>query len=386
MVCCSCQTVSQSLTLRANNLSRLKMLLLLSCWIIAGITTEVPPMRHYRVKNSSLCLPVVTSPPYQQDTWSFNKNVIVLDKNITPNYKDKVYYNPGNQSLCIKKITETDRGIYTFTFIHLINSTFQTSTETHRLIVEETVPRPVIRLSRLHSNLSAEFCNIAVNCSIRDDWVRSVCDNNCITSQRSLFWKFNIIILTDGRSVVCIGSNHVSTTNVSVSIEAMCFGKSNHPPTVIFIVIVVCVALCAFAFCVAMGFFSTQYCHNQTSTAQMIQSQPAEAQPNSVPRVSTSSSSQAEASYENVAAPQPCQTSSPTVSPREESEQSQKVDTFYSVLHTPKVTSSQGESGDTKGHTDIQEAPTSQYVTLDETEHPAQIDTVYSVLQKPKKI
>lgn len=124
----------------------------------------------------------------------------------------------------------------------------------------------------------------------------------------------------------------------------------------------------------------------ETSTAPIIQSQPVEAQ--SVPRVSTSSSSQTEASYENVGATQPCQTSSPTISPRDElgSKQSQKVDTVYSFLQVPNVTSSLGKIDSSKGHMEVQEASTSRYFPQDEAQHSAQIDTVYSVLQKPKNL
>ncbi|KAF1380754.1 hypothetical protein PFLUV_G00167270 [Perca fluviatilis] len=318
------------------------MLLLLICWIIAGITAEDPPMRHYSVKNGSLCLKVGGSPPFQDVKWSFTDKLIVFKENITPKYKGKVDYNSSHHSLCINKLTETDSGEYKIAYISSDpDSHFVESVEIHRVIVENTVPRPVMRMSGLHSNLSAGFCNITVNCSIQDDWALSVCDeDSCRTSQRSLFRKVNITIFTDNTSIICSGNNHISTSNVSKSIETMCFRESNpeheeasEQPTVIVIVIIACLSLCAFAVFVAKGIFSTEYNHQTaTSTAPIIQSQPVEAQ--SVPRVSTSSSSQAEACYENVDATQPCQTSSPTISPRDElgSKQSQTVDTVYSFL------------------------------------------------------
>ncbi len=107
-------------------------------------------------------------------------------------------------------------------------------------------------------------------------------------------------------------------------------------------------------------------------------------------RLSTSSS-EAEASYENVDPTRPSATSSPTIIPRDElgSSQSQPVDTVYSFLEPPKVKDRVGESDsskDTKGHMAIKEASTSQTVTLYETQQPVQIDSVYSVLQKPEKV
>ncbi|XP_068584439.1 uncharacterized protein si:ch1073-220m6.1 [Cebidichthys violaceus] len=369
------------------------MLLLLSCLMIAGITAKDTQTTHYRLKNGSMCLQVEESPPYLQDTWLFNKEAIFLGKDITPKYKDKVKYDPSNHSLCINNLTETDSGIYTFSFF---NSDFKDLKETHKLIVEETVPRPVMRMSALHSNLSAGLCNITVNCSIRDGWVWSVCDGEgCRTSQRSLR-KVNITIFTDNRSIVCSGNNHVSTSNVYENTEAMCLRKPNpeheetsEPPTVIVIVTVIAVfvSLSAFAVCVVKGLFSTKYNRHQVETpaARITQSQQVEAKPQSVSSVSASSSSQAEACYENVDATQPCQTSSPTISLREElgSKQSQEVNTVYSVL--PAVTSSLGKSDggiDTERHKTTQETSSSKYVPLDEEED---IDTLYSVLQMPKK-
>nr|XP_033465024.1 uncharacterized protein si:ch1073-220m6.1 [Epinephelus lanceolatus] len=369
------------------------MFLLLSCWIIAGVSAEDPPTMHYRERNSYLCLKIRKPPPHKDIKWRLNEKVIVMQMNITPKYIGKVNYNPQDHSVCIKNLNETDNGSYQ---VSVTDGNYDESVEKHILIVEETVPTPVIKMSGQHSNLSAGFCNITVNCSIQDDWVWSVCDgDSCTTSQRSLR-KVNITISTDTRSIVCRGNNHVSTSNVSESIEARCSRKSNSeheepsgPPTVQIILIAVCVFFCVFAVCVAKGLFSTgrNSFQGQTSSAQLIENQPVDAQP--AQRVSTSSSSQAEASYENVDTSQPCQTSSPTISPREGlgSAQSQKVDTVYSILQAPKMTSSLGKvdgSEDTKGPKDVQEASASQYVILDEAQHSAKIDTVYSVLQKPK--
>ncbi|KAK9524902.1 hypothetical protein VZT92_017265 [Zoarces viviparus] len=358
--------------------------------MIAGMTTKDPPTTHYREKNGSMCLQVEESPPHRQATWLFNnKYAIASEKHIVPKYKDKVDYNPSNHSLCINNLTETDSGIYTFSFL---NFEYKSSEENHKVIVEETVPRPVMRVSGLHSNLSAALCNITVNCSIRDEWVWSFCDGEgCRTSQRSLR-KVNITIFTDNTSIVCSGNNHVSTSKVYESIEATCLRKPNpeheetsEPPTVLVIVIVtviaLCVSLCAFAVCVVKGLSSIEYNQHQAEApaAGITQSQQVEAKPHSVSSVSTSSSSQAEACYENVDATQPCQTSSPTIRPREEpgSQRSQKVDTVYSVL--PAVTSSLGKS---ERHETTQETWRSKYVPLEEEEH---VDTLYSVLQLPRK-
>lgn len=85
------------------------------------------------MKNSSLCLQVVKSPPYKYVQWSFNEKVIVIEKNVTPMFKDKVVYSPENHSLCIRKLNELDAGIYK---VSIADSEFDLSTETHRLIIQ----------------------------------------------------------------------------------------------------------------------------------------------------------------------------------------------------------------------------------------------------------
>ncbi|KAK5858618.1 hypothetical protein PBY51_002745 [Eleginops maclovinus] len=352
------------------------MLLLLCCWIIAGIRAEITPAMHYREKHGSICLHI-KSPKHTHPEWLFEKDIIAISKIVTAKFKGKVRYYPNNSSLCITELNETDSGLYTFSFV---NSNQKRSIETHTLHVEETVPTPFIQLSKQSLNLSVETCNTAVNCSVQDDWLCSVCDiNSCITSQRSLFSKVNItIFLHHNTSIVCSGNNNVSKSNVSASIEGMCLGTPppesppKHELYVIVIGITFCVCLCTFAVWVAKMLFPTEYNLNQTSPALTIQ--PAVVQQHSAQRVSSSSSSQAEAFYENVDAGLPCQ--SPNISSTDEPGSKKDVNTLYSVLQTNHKTSHQGKnesSEETKGHQVTQEQP-------------VQVDTVYSLLQKPRNV
>ncbi|KAL6118425.1 uncharacterized protein ACO6RY_03227 [Pungitius sinensis] len=338
------------------------MLLLLSCWVVAAITAKGSTELHYGRINSSLCLRVKHSPPHEHDKWLFNGEAIAFSEKITTKYKDKVSYYPINHSICINKLTETDSGIYTFSFLDSSNKDLK---ETHRLNVEETVPRPVMRMSALASNLSAALCDITVNCSIGEEWAWSVCDvAGCRTSQRSNR-KVVINIFTDDTSVVCRGKNNVSVSNVSESREATCLmnpEETSDPPSVVVIgtMVAVCVSLCVFVLVVANGLLPTGCRGHQggAPAARIAQSQQAEASPPPEWRVSTSSSSQTEACYVNVEDPPPRQTSSPIVGPREE------------------TGSPQGDGGG-------QEASGSQGAPPPgEEEH---INSLYSVLQAPKR-
>ncbi|XP_060887094.1 uncharacterized protein LOC132958359 [Labrus mixtus] len=367
--------------------SGLRMLLLLSCVIIAGMAADGPPKTHYRVKNSSICLQVGKSATLNVE-WSYYDKLIVFQNIITPNYTDKVDYNPSNHTLCLKKLTEKDSGEYKAL---IVDSKYEKSTETNHLIVQESVPKPVIRMSVMGSNLSVGFCNISINCSVLDEWLWAVChEDRCRPFKRS-FSEVNITILAHNRSVVCSGHNQVSNSKVSKSIDATCYSKRTNKheeksspsgQIVIVIAVAVGVILCAFIGFLIKRLCWTEYNGHQTSTAQLIQSQPIEAQSPPVSSESPSSSTQPDVSYENVEAAEPSQINHPTSHPKEElgSKESQAVDTVYSVLQLPRVTDSLGNSdreNTTKVDDTIQESSTSS-VTL------GQIDTVYSTLQKPK--
>lgn len=84
------------------------------------------------MKDSSLCLQVGKSPPRKDIIWTFNKTLIVLDKEVTANYTDKVDYYPSSLSLCVNKLSETDSGIYEI----VVSQGGILSTETHILLVQ----------------------------------------------------------------------------------------------------------------------------------------------------------------------------------------------------------------------------------------------------------
>lgn len=337
----------------------------------SGVVAEDAVVTHYRVKNSSLCLHVTKPPPNISGSWTFVKTSIVSHQNINPNYKGKVDFYPLNLTLCIRGLTDKDTGVYKVTFP---DSKFEEVTETHNVIVQDPVPRPVVVTSVLSNNRSAGLCSITVNCSVRADWAWSVCDGDgCAPSRRS-FGEVNITISGDNGTVVCSGSNHVSANNVSESTATMCFNESDpehrEASQTIFaiaLLFAVCLCLCAFIAFLAKRLFSECNHHQgQTPTARLIQSQPIEEPPRPERRVSTSSSSPTEAAYENVDAAR------------------QEVDTVYSVLQAvASVTPSPGNSeGDVKGHEALGEAASSQCAAVDEA---SQVCTVYSVLRKPKR-
>nr|XP_019966930.1 PREDICTED: uncharacterized protein LOC109645736 [Paralichthys olivaceus] len=333
------------------------MFLLLSCWILAGITAEDEVLTHYKMTNSSICLNVTKPPPHTRASWNFGGNFIASKEVSNPNYAKKMEFNPSNLTLCIKELTDKDAGDYHFEYL---DSGYKSRSEIHRVIVQDSVPRPVIQMSVLLSNLSAGLCSIAVNCSVQDEWVWAVCgEDRCRVSQ-SLNQKVNIAIMAaDNWTVVCSGNNQVSANNVSANMSTTCFskvdpelGEASQPLLTIVAVAAVCVSLIA-----SIAFFVLRlFSHSNDQQRQTL----VEEQPQPEPRVSTSSSSPSEAAYENVDAAQLVEElgSSP----------SQEVQTVYSVVQAANVTPPPVESD-----------------TLGEASH-SEVITVYSVLQKPKTL
>ncbi|XP_036002205.1 uncharacterized protein LOC118565668 [Fundulus heteroclitus] len=325
--------------------------------------------------------------------WTFQNQLLADKEIINPNYTDRIYFSRENLTLCINELTEEDSGLYKFSYY---SPSLSQISRTHKVIVQERVPRPVMTfMSENHYNLSEGLCNFTVNCSIQDDWLCSFCDKDvCRTSQRS-FSKLNITILTVGTAVVCSGNNHVSTNNVSESIATVCFQKSNlklkeesqQAPNVtdtnmmmiIIITIFVClILLLSGAVILAKNLYPYNQNQEPTPAAQLIQSGPLDTEQPSKPRVSTTSST---ASYENVEI-NPSQESS---IPRDVFGDDPKVDTVYSI---PRKAASCANSDSRKGalgEGNSQKALTSETLSGNKEESLTETDTVYSLVQMPKK-
>ncbi|XP_041635807.1 uncharacterized protein LOC121504809 [Cheilinus undulatus] len=252
------------------------MLLLLSCVIIAGITTEGSLMTHHGVKGSSICLQAGHSSAFMDVTWSLNGAVIVYSKKLMSNNTGKMDYYPGNNTLRINKLAETDSGDYKVTIYYMESGQLKQSSETHQLMVHEAVPTPVIRMSVMGSNSSAAFCIISINCSVLDEWLWTICDEDSCRTNQSFFNKFNISVSAENRSVYCSGHNLVSTSNVSARMDQTCYRKisiedEETAPAFSVIIIIFAVAagitICAFISCLIKRLCSTKC--NQTSGTQM---------------------------------------------------------------------------------------------------------------------
>ncbi|XP_027893530.1 uncharacterized protein LOC114157044 [Xiphophorus couchianus] len=367
----------------------LKLIFLLSTWSFTVTATELW-MKHYQPKNSSVCFRVQKPPPYRSGIWTFNGKFVAERDSTHEDYAERMVFTSENLSLCINRLTENDAGIFKVTYF----SNFIQQSENHQVILQGMIPRPVMAVTpERRSNLSAESCDFTVNCSIQDDWLGSVCHKNgCRTSQRS-FSNVNISIFIENTVVVCSGNNHVSTNNISQNIPTTCFVKTNlelkeelhnRPNTfyiTVIVVVVVFVVVIFLSFVIARKYWKSKHNQETASVAQLIQSGPLETQQPSEPRASTSSS-EADPSYENVEANQPRETSDPR---HEVISESQGVDTVYSVPRKAASCVKRDKKQDALQDENTQKTSTSGCVNVNMDLSSTQTETVYSVLEMPKK-
>ncbi|XP_061566596.1 uncharacterized protein LOC133420784 [Cololabis saira] len=379
-----CSAVDQSI------MSTLKMLVLLSCWTFTGVMAKDPSETHYRLENSSVCLHVTGPPPNEDGYWTFKNRFLISHTKINPKYKEKAVFLELNLTLCIENLTESDTGSYKVTYF---DSESMSRSETSHVIVQGMVPTPAMTVNTLHhSNVSSGFCNFTVNCSIQDYWLSSVCDGDGCRQFQKSFQRLNITIFSDNGNVVCSGNNHVSTSNVSKSLPTMCSNKYTHDdddeeeqmlnPLVPSIIVLAVFTLGGACFALVKKYILKENSDNEATTAaaQLVENGPLETQPQSEPRVSTSSS-EAEPSYENVDVSQ-----LRSSGPRQEQDnwESQGVDTIYNVPRPVASGLKRDSRTNSAGLKNMQEQDPLilDSVTTNELQSPTDTETIYSLLQK----
>ncbi|KAK6291974.1 hypothetical protein J4Q44_G00377590 [Coregonus suidteri] len=179
-----------------------------------GIWAKVPKEK-YGLKGGSVCLPV-EEPPEElvRPRWKVNSTIIVTDKEVSPKYMEKVEYNPVNHSLCIKNLSEKDRGTYIATY----ERNWEESTTTYRLTVQEPISKMVIQTDiKLLANQSCSvwlLCNVSVCSNLSYTWERG---NETYRDDQQIHFSLSP---SDGDiSVTCTASNLVSEKSASTTVK-----------------------------------------------------------------------------------------------------------------------------------------------------------------------
>eukprot|EP00063_Salmo_salar_P037209 XP_014012044.1 PREDICTED: uncharacterized protein LOC106578023 isoform X3 [Salmo salar] len=192
---------------------------------VPGTRADVHPIDKYGLKGGAACLAVRENPHQEMAMkWMTDDNVIVVSEEVSPEYKERVDYNSTDHSLCLRKLEQTDTGIY---IAYNVEKWKETQMVKYNLMVQEAVSIPVMEVVSLSSNYSGGMCDVTVNCSVPGVWVLSVCDGGqCTLSQQSLsHTRVNIIISNDNGTIQCTGKNNFSAETNSQRMEDICIGE-----------------------------------------------------------------------------------------------------------------------------------------------------------------
>ncbi|XP_071234390.1 uncharacterized protein [Salvelinus alpinus] len=200
-------------------------LLIILLGTITGTRANVHPIDKYGLKGGAVCLTVRENPLQEMAMkWITDGNVIAVREEVSPRYKERVDYNSTDHSLCLRKLEQTDTGIY---IAYNVEKWKETKIIKYNLMVQEAVSIPVMEVVSRSSNYSDGMCDVTVNCSVTGVWVLSVCDGGqCTLSQQSLsHTRVNIIISNDNGTIQCTGKNNFSAETNSQRMEDICIGE-----------------------------------------------------------------------------------------------------------------------------------------------------------------
>ncbi|KAL4618253.1 hypothetical protein GN956_G20687 [Arapaima gigas] len=198
-------------------------------WIALSLETgslqTVPPVDHFVLEGGIVHLTAGEHPQleFRRFAWKINSTAIVeRSKGNTSEYlssykKLKMNFNPADLSLVISNLTVSEMGTYTASIDVDGREIVQSQYNLH---VQKAVPKPILNLAVLHLNSTVGFCNVFVNCTVRDSWVSYTCAQvECIEVNQSTRGDVKITVTPENGTITCMGRNHVSNGTQS---QPMC--------------------------------------------------------------------------------------------------------------------------------------------------------------------
>ncbi|XP_062305126.1 uncharacterized protein si:ch1073-220m6.1 [Osmerus eperlanus] len=200
-------------------------------FVIAGLKAQASTKVQYELKGNTTCLCFTNSlKNITEIKWKVDNNLIVRDGSVTKSFIDRFQYNKVNHSLYIRNLTDTDTGIYIVTTTYKNDSEF---TNSYKLIVEEAVSMPVVKITPFDFNSSAGTCNMSVNCSVGSNWAAFVCDDDSHDSRCKLSSSTTNVFINISKfngNVECTGKNNVSIKTLLQSTN--CLGGTTAPAVI----------------------------------------------------------------------------------------------------------------------------------------------------------
>ncbi|XP_048826935.1 T-lymphocyte surface antigen Ly-9-like isoform X5 [Brienomyrus brachyistius] len=208
-----------------------KIALILGALLTVAVETDSSPAEPpvYQLKGASVHLTVESLQHLQikKITWKLNSTTM-LDHTVANNYtdyysgyKEKMQFDSRDFSLLIKNLDETDQGTYTA----VITETSGADSEKAKycLHVQEAVAKPIIQMNNSTLDSPEGFCNVSVNCSVRDSWVYYTCDQTQCSQTEPQSWPdVNITVTVYNGKIICTGSNWVSKETQSEPLGDAC--------------------------------------------------------------------------------------------------------------------------------------------------------------------
>ncbi|XP_048826933.1 SLAM family member 9-like isoform X3 [Brienomyrus brachyistius] len=249
-----------------------RVIIFFAAWVTLTVETDSSPAESpiYGLKGASVHLTVESLQPLQikRITWKLNSTAMVdhtVDINYTDYYsghKEKTQFDSKDFSLLIKNLNETDQGTYTA----VITGTSGADSEKAKyyLHVQEAVAKPIIQMNNSTLDSPEGFCNVSVNCSVRDSWVYYTCDQTQCSQTEPQSWPdVNITVTVYNGNIICTGSNRVSNKTQSEPLGDACkkTPSTSEPLSLWYIWLVVPVIVCLCLVC--FGFICFKIHHSR---------------------------------------------------------------------------------------------------------------------------
>ncbi|KAF7657176.1 hypothetical protein LDENG_00030770 [Lucifuga dentata] len=161
-------------------------------------------------------------------TWKFNQSIYIVilhnnrDPEIYEDYTGRVEFPEQNSSMLLKRLTESDSGVYTA--IVRTNKGEKKVAE-HKIIVKAPVSPVVLTVDSVSPTVDS--CNLTVTCSSTDSQIKARCDNQACQEETKKSSEVTTsatvlhVYLSNG-SIICNHSNQVDSTTVMQETEPLC--------------------------------------------------------------------------------------------------------------------------------------------------------------------
>ncbi|KAJ8272844.1 hypothetical protein GJAV_G00094070 [Gymnothorax javanicus] len=158
--------------------------------------------------------------------WTVSSTNIVSYHNgtleISENYENRIEFDEEDFSLLLKSVQQTDSRTYSAGISHVGSSCGTlTNVASYKLIVEESLPIPQVKLALLHSD--GRVCRVSVYCTAKDTFTSVTCQQaHCKRISSVSRYRLDLIVTAANGAIHCSSTNGVATKTRSESTMDIC--------------------------------------------------------------------------------------------------------------------------------------------------------------------